>query len=70
MVLEIVRVVGMRGEHDRRALVAAVIAVPGVRRAVASLADHTLRIEREDAASLASILRAVADAGYEAAVLV
>jgi copper chaperone CopZ len=70
MILEILRVEGMRSERDRRALADAVRAAPGVRRAVASLADHTLRVEREDAAPLAAILQAVVAAGYEASVLV
>lgn len=70
MVQEILRVPGMRVERDRQALLGAVRAVAGVRRVMANLADHTLRIEREDELHLAAILRAVSAAGYEARVLV
>jgi copper chaperone CopZ len=70
MMQEILRIEGMRGERDRRAVLAAVQALPGVRRAVASLADRTLRVEREDTASLAAIIEAVRGAGYGVAALV
>jgi copper chaperone CopZ len=69
MTLEILRLEGMRGERDRRAILDAVRALPGVRRATASLSDHTLRVEREDTASLAAILQAVRRVGYSASVL-
>lgn len=69
MMLEILRVEGMRSEHDRRAVVAAVQATPGVRRAMANLADRTLRIEREDDTSLAAILTAIRAAGYQVSAL-
>jgi copper chaperone CopZ len=69
MIVEILRVSGMRGEHDRRAVVAAVTGLPGVRRAVANAADGTLRLERDPTASLAAIISAVEAAGYRVAVL-
>jgi copper chaperone CopZ len=69
MTLEILRVEGMRSERDRRALLDVLGALPGVRRATASLADQTLRIEREDTASLAAIIAAIQRAGYSVAVL-
>lgn len=68
--IEILRVEGMRGERDRRAVVEAVLAVPGVRRAFVNLADRSLRIERDREAGLAAIIQAVKDAGYEVSVLV
>jgi copper chaperone CopZ len=70
MLVEILRITGMRGERDRRALLDALAAVPGVRRAGANLADQTVRVERDEPASLAAILQAVVAAGYEASVLV
>lgn len=69
MILEILRVERMRTRRDRWALAAAVEAVPGVRRVLANQADRTLRIEREDDSSLAAIIQAINDAGYDAAVL-
>jgi copper chaperone CopZ len=69
MTIEILRVTGMRGERDRRAVMAAVTGLPGVRRAVANVADGTLRIERDETASLAAIISAVQAAGYRVAVL-
>lgn len=69
MIIEILRVTGMRGERDRRAVMAAVTGLPGVRRAVANVADGTLRIERDETASLAAIISAVQAAGYRVAVL-
>jgi copper chaperone CopZ len=69
MTLEILRVDRMHGEGDRRAILEAVQGMPGVRRATVNLADHTLRVEREDGASLAAIVRAVQGAGYSVAVL-
>jgi copper chaperone CopZ len=69
MTIEILRVSGMRGERDRRAVVAAVTGLPGVRRAVANAADGTLRLERDPSASLAAIISALEAAGYRVAVL-
>ncbi|MCS6882702.1 MAG: heavy metal-associated domain-containing protein [Oscillochloridaceae bacterium] len=69
MILEILRVERMRTRRDRWALAAAVEAVPGVRRVLANQADRTLRVEREDDSSLAAIIQAINDAGYDVAVL-
>ncbi|MFQ3663106.1 MAG: heavy metal-associated domain-containing protein [Chloroflexaceae bacterium] len=69
MILEILRVERMRTRRDRWALAAAVEAVPGVRRVYANQADRTLRVEREDDSSLAAIIQAINDAGYEVVVL-
>jgi copper chaperone CopZ len=69
MTIEILLVDAMRGEGDLQAILGAVRALPGVRRASASLADHTLRVEREDAASLAAIIGAIRGAGYSAVAL-
>jgi copper chaperone CopZ len=69
MTLEILRIEGMRSERDRRAIMELVRALPGVRRATASLSDHTLRVEREDTTGLAVIIAAVKRAGYSVAVL-
>ncbi|MEI7770612.1 MAG: heavy metal-associated domain-containing protein [Chloroflexales bacterium] len=69
MTLEILLVDGMRSEADQRAILAVVQALPGVRRATASLADRTLRVEREEAVGLAAIIAAIQGVGYRAAAL-
>ncbi|MEI7642880.1 MAG: hypothetical protein WCJ55_01105 [Chloroflexales bacterium] len=69
MTLEILWINGMRREADRQAILTAVRALSGVRRATANLADRTLRVEREDALGLAAILAAIQDVGYRAAAL-
>jgi copper chaperone CopZ len=69
MTLEILYVEKMRSRRDRWAITAALEALPGVRRVLANQADRTVRVERDDEASLAAIIRAVKDAGYEVAVL-
>ncbi|MGQ9925299.1 MAG: cation transporter [Chloroflexaceae bacterium] len=69
MILDILRVERMRTHRDRRALMAAVEAMPGVRRVLVNQADHTLRIERDDDSSLAAIIEAINAAGYDVAVL-
>ncbi|NNJ10969.1 heavy-metal-associated domain-containing protein [Chloroflexales bacterium ZM16-3] len=69
MVLEILRVDGLRGEYDRRAIHDLLRTLPGLGRVVVNLADHTVRIERNDEASLATIIQVMRDAGYGVAVL-
>jgi copper chaperone CopZ len=69
MILEILSVPKMRSRTDRWAITAALEAVPGVRRVLANQADRTVRVERDDDSSLAAILKAVKDAGYEVSVL-
>jgi copper chaperone CopZ len=69
MTLEILFVEKMRSRRDRWAITAALEAVPGVRNVLANQADRTVRVERDDEASLAAIIKAVKDAGYEVAVL-
>lgn len=69
MTLEILYVEKMRSRHDRWAIAAALEAVPGVRTVLANQADRTVRVERDDDSSLAAIVKAVKDAGYEVAVL-
>lgn len=64
MIVELLRVEDMRGEQARRAALTAVEAVAGVRRAVANLADRSLRVERADETSLAAILAALRAAGF------
>ncbi|MBX0328518.1 heavy-metal-associated domain-containing protein [Oscillochloris sp. ZM17-4] len=69
MTREILRVDGMRAEHDRRVVQDLLRALPGVVRVAVNLADHTVRIERNDEASLATIIQVMRDAGYSVAVL-
>lgn len=69
MVLEILYVEQMRSRRDRWAITAALEAVPGVRGVLANQANRTVRVERDDEASLAAIIQAVKDQGYAVAVL-
>lgn len=68
MTLEILYVEKMRSRRDRWAITAALEAVPGVRRVLANQADRTVRVERDEDASLVAIIRAVKDLGYDVAV--
>ncbi|NTW00931.1 MAG: heavy-metal-associated domain-containing protein [Oscillochloris sp.] len=70
MVIEILRIAGMRGEQDRQAVLRAVQALAGIQHVRANLANQTLVIEREDDVSLAAILQTLREAGYMAAILV
>lgn len=69
MTIEILYVAKMRSRRDRWAITAALEGLPGVRAVLANQADRTVRVERDETASLAAILRAVQDAGYDVAVL-
>lgn len=68
MTLEILYVEKMRSRRDRWAITAALEGLPGVRRVLANQADRTVRVERDDDSSLAAIIKAVKDAGYDVAV--
>jgi copper chaperone CopZ len=69
MTLEILYIPKMRSRADRWTITAALEALPGVRRVLANQADRTVRVERGDDSSLAAIIQAVKDAGYEVSVL-
>lgn len=64
MVLEILRVEGMRGEREWRQLLATIETIPGVRSAVARPLDRTIRVTRDHRANIESILTVVRAAGY------
>lgn len=69
MILEILYVPKMRSRTARWTITAALEALPGVRAVLANQADRTIRVERDDDSSLAAIIQAVKDAGYEVSVL-
>jgi hypothetical protein len=64
MILEIVRVEGLRGEAERRAVLSALEPLVGPGRVAVNLADHSVRIERPEGVGLSRLLAALNRAGF------
>ncbi|MFV9504612.1 MAG: heavy-metal-associated domain-containing protein [Oscillochloridaceae bacterium umkhey_bin13] len=69
MIVEILRLEGMRSERDRRVITATLARIPGLGRVVINLADQTVRLERAETTSLTSLISALEGAGYRVSVM-
>lgn len=64
VITEILRTPQLCTELERRHVSDALAALAGVRRVQINLADHTVRLERDERLGLDVILRALRDAGF------
>lgn len=69
MIVEFLRIEGMRNERDRRLIKASLSQLDGIERVVINLAAATVSLERSEACSLAAIIAALEAAGYRVAVM-
>ncbi|MCL6636379.1 MAG: cation transporter [Alicyclobacillus sp.] len=65
MQTQVFRVQGMSCEHCRRAVVMALLDVPGVRQAEVDAVHGQARVEADDSVQIHDLVRAVAEVGYE-----